>query len=33
MHIDRDIKLDFKHVLIRPARSALPSRAEADITR
>ena len=33
MHIDRDIKLDFKDVLIRPKRSALPSRAEVDITR
>jgi len=33
MHIDQDIKLDFKDVLIRPKRSALPSRAEVDITR
>src|SRR5512140_2958741 len=33
MHIDRDIKLDFRDVLIRPKRSALPSRAEVDITR
>ncbi len=33
MHIDRDIKLDFKDVLIRPKRSALPSREEVDITR
>jgi GMP reductase len=33
MHIDREIKLDFKDVLIRPKRSALPSRAEVDITR
>jgi len=33
MHIDRDIKLDFKDVLIRPKRSALPSRAEVDIHR
>src|SRR3972149_7788027 len=33
MHIDRDIKLDFKDVLIRPKRSALPSRAQVDITR
>jgi hypothetical protein len=33
MHIDRDIKLDFKDVLIRPKRSALPSRAGVDITR
>ena len=31
MHIDRDRKLDFKDVLIRPKRSALPSRAEVDI--
>src|SRR3972149_2009515 len=33
MHIDRDIKLDFSDVLIRPKRSALPSRAEVDIHR
>ena len=33
MHIDQDIKLDFKDVLIRPKRSALPSRAEVDIIR
>src|SRR4051812_43543812 len=33
MHIDNEIKLDFKDVLIRPKRSALPSRAEVDITR
>lgn len=33
MHIDRDLKLDFRDVLIRPKRSALPSRAEVDITR
>jgi GMP reductase len=33
MHIDRDLKLDFKDVLIRPKRSALPSRAEVDIRR
>lgn len=33
MHIDRDIKLDFKDVLIRPKRSALPSRAEVDVHR
>ena len=33
MHIDHEIKLDFKDVLIRPKRSALPSRAEVDITR
>ncbi len=33
MHIDREIKLDFRDVLIRPKRSALPSRAEVDIHR
>ena len=33
MHIDYEVKLDFKDVLIRPIRSALPSRAEVDITR
>ncbi len=33
MHIEREIKLDFKDVLIRPKRSALPSRAEVDIHR
>ena len=33
MHIDRDLKLDFSDVLIRPKRSALPSRAEVDIHR
>ena len=33
MHIDHEIKLDFKDVLIRPKRSALPSRAEVDIVR
>jgi len=33
MHIDRDIKLDFRDVLIRPKRSALPSREKVDITR
>ena len=33
MHIDRDIKLDFRDVLIRPKRSALPSRADVDIRR
>ena len=33
MHIDREIKLDFRDVLIRPKRSALPSRAEVDIAR
>ena len=33
MHIDQEIKLDFADVLIRPKRSALPSRAEVDIRR
>jgi GMP reductase len=33
MHIEREIKLDFADVLIRPKRSALPSRAEVDIHR
>ncbi len=33
MHIDRDLKFDFSDVLIRPKRSALPSRAEVDIHR
>jgi GMP reductase len=33
MHIDREMKLDFADVLIRPKRSALPSRAEVDIHR
>ena len=33
MHIEREPKLDFADVLIRPKRSALPSRAEVDINR
>lgn len=33
MHLDNDIKLDFKDVLIRPKRSTLTSRNEVDITR
>ena len=33
MHIDRELKLDFADVLIRPKRSALPSRAEVEIRR
>ncbi len=33
MHIDHDLKLDFNDVLIRPKRSALPSRAEVDVFR
>ncbi|HYC48952.1 MAG TPA: GMP reductase [Burkholderiales bacterium] len=33
MHIEREPKLDFADVLIRPKRSALPSRAEVDIHR
>lgn len=32
-HIDNDIKLDFKDVLIRPKRSTLKSRADVDLTR
>lgn len=33
MHIEHDRKLDFRDVLIRPKRSALPSRAEVDVIR
>ncbi|NOJ48099.1 GMP reductase [Bradyrhizobium archetypum] len=33
MHIETDIKLDFRDVLIRPKRSTLTSRSEANITR
>jgi GMP reductase len=33
MHIETDIKLDFRDVLIRPKRSVLTSRSEANITR
>lgn len=33
MHIEPDLKLDFKDVLIRPKRSTLSSRADVDITR
>ena len=33
MHIDNDIKLDFKDVLIRPKRSTLQSRSEVDLSR
>ena len=33
MHIDQEIKLDFKDVLIRPKRSTLTSRSEVDISR
>jgi len=33
MHIENELKLDYKDVLIRPKRSALPSRAEVDISR
>jgi GMP reductase len=33
MHIEHEIKLDYKDVLIRPKRSALPSRAEVDVNR
>ncbi|KAH9515641.1 GMP reductase 2 [Bulinus truncatus] len=32
-HIDNDIKLDFKDVLVRPKRSTLKSRADVDLTR
>lgn len=32
-HIDNDIKLDFKDVLLRPKRSTLKSRSEVDLTR
>ncbi|GFO25415.1 gmp reductase [Plakobranchus ocellatus] len=32
-HIDNDIKLDFKDVLVRPKRSTLRSRADVDLTR
>src|SRR6267154_5866095 len=33
MHIEHEVKLDFKDVLIRPKRSTLTSRAEVDIER
>jgi GMP reductase len=33
MHIEREMKLDFADVLIRPKRSALPSRAKVEIDR
>ena len=33
MHLDNQIKLDFKDVLIRPKRSTLTSRSQVDITR
>jgi len=33
MHIEREVKLDFADVLIRPKRSALPSRAQVEINR
>jgi GMP reductase len=33
MHLEQTIKLDYNDVLIRPKRSALPSRAEVDIQR
>jgi len=33
MHIEHEVKLDFKDVLIRPKRSTLTSRSEVDITR
>ena len=33
MHIEHEVKLDYKDVLIRPKRSTLTSRSEVDITR
>ena len=33
MHIEHEVKLDFKDVLIRPKRSTLTSRSDVDITR
>jgi GMP reductase len=33
MHIEHEIKLDFKDVLIRPKRSTLTSRSDVDIAR
>ena len=33
MHLDNQIKLDFKDVLIRPKRSTLTSRSQVDLTR
>ena len=33
MHIDNEIKLDFKDVLIRPKRSTLSSRSSVDLVR
>lgn len=33
MHIDTDLKLDFRDVLIRPKRSVLTSRSDADVNR
>ena len=33
MHIERELKLDFRDVLVRPKRSTLPSRAQVDIRR
>jgi len=33
MHIEHEVKLDFKDVLIRPKRSTLTSRAEVEIER
>ncbi len=33
MHIEQTLKLDYNDVLIRPKRSALPSRAEVDVQR
>ena len=33
MHIEQELKLDFKDVLIRPKRSILKSRSEVDLVR
>jgi GMP reductase len=33
MHIEQDVKLDYKDVLIRPKRSVLSSRKEVDLKR
>ena len=33
MHIENEVKLDFKDVLIRPKRSTLKSRSEVDLSR
>jgi GMP reductase len=33
MHIEHEVKLDFKDVLIRPKRSTLTSRSEVEVER